>query len=276
MMASDFIVDVSEADFEYQVLAYSQEVPVVVDFWATWCAPCRVLGPLLERLANEARGGFRLAKVNVDENPSLANRYQVRSIPVVKAFRDGKIIAEFLGALPEPRVREFLRGIVPSEIDLLLEKGHSLLKMSQPKNAEAVFRQVLQTAPENPAALLGLAKSILLQGRGGEGKSLLTNFPASREFSTAQILQPLAEALAQIENNIPESDDPLDAMFYHSVRLIKRGNVEAALDGLLEVLRQNKRYRNGEVRQVILGLVELLVDETLARQYRNELASVLF
>ncbi len=117
MMASDFIVDVSEADFDFEVLAYSQQAPVVVDFWAEWCAPCRVLGPILERIAQEANGNFRLARVNVDDNPNLALRFLVRSIPAVKAFKGGKMVAEFVGAQPEPKVREFLRALIPSQDD---------------------------------------------------------------------------------------------------------------------------------------------------------------
>jgi len=135
MMASDFIVDVSESDFEYQVLAYSQQVPVVVDFWAEWCAPCKMLGPLLEKFAKEGQGSFRLARVNVDENPNLALRYAVHSIPAVKAFRDSKMVAEFAGVQPEPRLREFLRSIAPSPSDLELEKGLSLLNLQQASEA---------------------------------------------------------------------------------------------------------------------------------------------
>ena len=104
MMTSDFIVNVSEADFEYEVLAFSQQVPVVVDFWAEWCGPCRTLGPMLESMAQEAQGSFRLAKVNVDENPNLALRYGIHSIPAVKAFRHGTMVAEFAGVQPEPRL----------------------------------------------------------------------------------------------------------------------------------------------------------------------------
>jgi putative thioredoxin len=278
MMASDFIIDVSEADFEYQVLAYSQNTPVVVDFWAEWCTPCRTLGPMLERLANEARGSFRLAKVNVDENPNLALRYSVRSIPAVKAFRDGGPVSEFTGLQPEPRLREFLRAIAPSQNDLNLEKGLSLLEMREAEKAESILRQVLEEQPANPAALLGLAKSLLLQGYGAEPDHLLASVPASREFSSAEALRPLAQALTAFnEDPNPEDDQPLDAAFHNALRLLRRGNLEAALDGLLDILREDKRYRNGKARQIFLAILELLdTNSAENRQYRSELASVLF
>ena len=282
MMASDFIVDVSEADFDFEVLAYSQQAPVVVDFWAEWCAPCRVLGPVLERVAQEANGGFRLARVNVDDNPNLALRFLVRSIPAVKAFKGGKMVAEFVGAQPEPKVREFLRALVPSQDDLTLEKAFSLLQMQQPKSAEKAFREGLEQTPDSTVARLGLVKSLLFQGRATECQGLLRNFPASREYSSSESVRPLADALVRLENgNLKagdmENENPLDAAYRNSMRLFQRGNIPATLDGLLDILRQDKRYREGEVRRVILGILELLGENhSLTRQYRNELASVLF
>ena len=282
MMASDFIVDVSEADFDYEVLAYSQQAPVVVDFWAEWCVPCRVLGPILERTAQEANGSFRLARVNVDDNPNLALRFLVRSIPAVKAFKGGKMVAEFFGSQPEPKVREFLRALVPSQDDLTLEKAFSLLQMQQPKSAEKAFREVLEKTPDNTVAQLGLVKSLLIQGRAIECQGLLRNFPASREYSSAETIRPLTDALVRLEyGNLTASDmeneNNLDAAYRNSMRLFQRGNIPATLDGLLDILRQEKRYREGEVRRVILGIFELLGEShPLIRQYRNELASVLF
>lgn len=278
MTPSDFIIDVNESDFEYQVLAYSQQVPVVVDFWAEWCAPCRVLGPLLGRLAEEAQGNFRLAKVNVDHNQNLAVRYAVRSIPAVKAFRNGQMISEFVGVQPEPRLREFIRSIAPSDSDLLLEKGNSLLSINQSMQAEETFRKALKITPDTPSGLLGLAKSLLQQGKGIESLQILAGFPPSREYSSAQILLPLAQALDNFEKSTSEfDDDPLDAAFRNAMRLVKRGNIEAAMDGLLDILRENKRYRDGKARLVLLGLLETLGNESeVAQQYRKELASVLF
>jgi putative thioredoxin len=282
MMASDFIVDVSEADFDFEVLAYSLQAPVLVDFWAEWCVPCRVLGPVLERIAQESNGDFRLARVNVDDNPNLATRYQVRSIPAVKAFKGGKMVAEFVGAQPEPKVRDFLRVLVPTQGDLTLEKGFSLLQMQQPKSAEKAFREVLEQTPENTFARLGLAESLLYQGRATESQELLHNFPASREYSIAESVRPLAAALVRLEDESwtgweNENENPLEPAFRNSLHLFQRGNIPAALDGLLDILRQDKRFRDGEIRRVILGILELLGESNpLTRQYRKELASVLF
>jgi putative thioredoxin len=278
MAASDFIIDVSEADFEYEVLAYSQNVPVVVDFWAEWCVPCRTLGPLLERLAQEAEGDFRLAKVDVDQNSNLALRYGVHSIPAVKAFRNGEIVGEFIGLQPEPRLREFLRQIAPTESDLILEKGASLLASGDVPQAEDAFRQVLDLTPDSAPAWLGLAKSLLLQGRGTEANAILADFPASREYKVAELLRPLSQAWEAMEDSeYIQSDDPLDAAFHNALRLAKRGNIEAAMDGLLDILREDKHYRDDEARQVIVSLLELLGnDSAIARQYRRELSTVLF
>ena len=277
MMPSDFIVEVNEADFEHQVLAYSHQIPVVVDFWAEWCAPCRVLGPILESLANEAGGSFRLAKINVDHNPKLASRYDVRSIPVVKTIKDGVVVAEFVGAQPEDRIREYLREVVPSPGDLLLEKAWSIFQMGQTTNAEEAFRQVLDQSPGSSSALLGLAKILLIQGNGQEAHQILVHFPVSRELASAEQLRPLADALARYDEDMIFPDDPLEAAFQNSLRLVRLGNIEAALDGLLDVLRQDKHYRGEETRLVLLGLLELLEkNELMTRQYRNELASILF
>ena len=276
-MASENIITVTEADFEFEVIAYSKQIPVVVDFWAEWCAPCKTLGPILELLAQEANGAFRLAKVDVDANPNLAMRFSVRSIPNVKAFQDGQMVAEFIGLQPEPRVREFIRKLAPSEHDLVLEKALGLLQKGELKVAEAVFRKFLVKAPENPAGLLGLSRSLLMQRKIKEAHLILSNFPASKEYHTVEALNPLVKALLRMQNAPSFSDDPLEAAYLNALRLVSLGNFEAAMDGMLDVLRQDKHYRNGEVRKIMVAMFEMLGDENLlTRQYRSELASVLF
>ncbi len=276
-MASEFIKSVSESDFEYEVIAYSNQAPVVVDFWAEWCRPCKALTPVLEKYATEAHGAFRLAKVNVDENPNLALRFSVRSIPNVKAFRDGQVVSEFLGLQPEPRIKDFIRNLAPSQLDLLLEKGQSLLEGMDWKEASNTFQQYLAKSPNNPAGKLGLLKASLMQGKYSEARQILEEFPASAEYARLEILRPIFSALWGEKLSQATNDDPLEAAYHNVLRLISRGNLPGAMDGIIDILRQDKHYKNDEARKVLLSLFEILGDNhPLTQQYRRELAMVLF
>jgi putative thioredoxin len=278
MNASNYIIDVTEADFPYEVLAYSERVPVIVDFWAEWCIPCRTLSPVLEKLAEEAKGAFRLAKLNVDQNQNLARQYRVTSIPSVKAFKSGQEVNEFSGLQPEPKIRQFLRSLAPSDTDLALEKGQSLLTLESWSGAEKAFRQVLEQSPVDAEAMLGLAKSLLAQGRVDEAVTQMASIPPSKAYTAAQMLQPLAKAMHRLQKQEQAwSEDAHEAAYQRALRLAMRGNLPAAMDGVLDVLREDKRFRSGEARLVMLGLLEIMGDANpLTRQYRQELASVLF
>ena len=276
-MSSGYIIDVNEADFEFEVINFSKSTPVVVDFWATWCVPCKTLSPILERLAAEANGAFRLARVDVDANPNLAMRYGVRSIPSVKGFQNGQVVAEFTGLQPEPRIREFLRSIAPSASDLQVEKGNSLLTQQKWVEAERCFKKSIDLAPGNPAGLLGLAKAQLVQGRREEAEKILKPFPTSREYGAAMVLLPLVDALKQYQAGNLDQENGLQAAYRNCLRLVPRGHLLAALDGLLDILRQDKQFMGGQARQVFLALLEILGSEDpTSRQYRAELASILF
>lgn len=276
-MVSDFIVHVDESDFEYEVLQYSTRAPVVVDFWAEWCVPCRVLGPMLEMLAREGEGRFRLAKVNVDENVKLAKHFKVRNIPAVKAFVDGRVVAEFAGVLGEEGLHDFIRHLTPAPEDLLYAKGQNLMLLDEIEEAEDAFREFLSVNADHPGALLGLVRALLFQGKGSEAAVLLHRFPASSAYTTAQLLRPVAMAYQVVEPDAIQSDNPLEAAFRNGIRLAKNGNILMAMDGFLDILRRDKHFHNDQAKDIFVGWLALIGEEhPEARQYRQDLSMVLF
>jgi len=275
MIDNSYVIEVSEATFDQKVMQQSYETPVVVDFWAPWCGPCRMLGPTLERLALEGDGQWILAKLNVDDNPSLAMRYGVQGIPAVKAFRNGQVVDEFVGAQPEPQVRAFVQRITPSEADSLLSEGEGLLRDREWEAAEALFRRL----SDETSGRLGLIQALLGQGEGCEAKTLLEQVEDPAALSDVEALTPLADYLCEMEGPAAEAADvpPIEAQYRQAARILRRGNFAGALDGLLEVLREEKGYRDGQAKAVVLGIFALLGDEDpLTQQYRPQLAMVLF
>jgi Thioredoxin domain-containing protein len=277
-MMAENIISVTEADFEYEVIAYSQNTPVIVDFWADWCRPCKQLSPLLNKLAFEANGSFRLARVDVDANPNLALRCKVRTLPTVVAFSEGNLVGDFAGLQPEDRVRDFIEQVLPpSPANLFVEKGDSLLAEQKLDGAEKSYAQALEVDKQSAGALLGLMKINLLRGNSAEAYRLLREFPACREYNQAEALLPLIRAMDDLKaNSLPQEND-LDATFASSIRLAVRGNLYAALDGLLDILRQEKHFRRDRARMVTLALLELVDPQgTQTLQYRKELTTILF
>jgi len=271
------ILEVMEADFDQEVVRYSMETPVVVDFWAPWCAPCRMLGPMLERLATEAGGTFRLAKVNIDENPGLAARFGVQSIPMLKAFREGKIAAEMVGAQPEVVVRKFLGGLAPGPAEQALAEARGLLTARRWADSEQAARRALEREPGNATAALYLVKALLRQGKGSPALELLDTFSFGNDTAAADRMRPLAALLAEQGSSADAPADEMEAGYLWTARLMARGNYPAALDGLLGLLRQDKHFRNDDARKVFLAALELLgEDDPLTKEYRDELASILF
>jgi len=278
MMTSQFVIDVNEVNFEYEVIAFSKNKPVLVDFWAEWCHPCKTLSPILEKIVNEANGSLRLAKVNIDQNPNLAMQFNVRNIPTVKAFIEGQVATEFVGAQPEARLRELINNLKPpSPVDLDLSKAQNLLLSQDWQKAEPILRKVLDEKIDSPAALLGLAKALLAQDQPEEAMKALESIPSAREVNQAELLKPLARILIDFHlEKLPDEND-LDAIFFNSIRLSSQAKYPIALDGLLDILRQDKQYRGKTAQQVVLSILEIMGEEDPdTRVYRAELASVLF
>ena len=271
----DPIIDVTETTFLTDVIERSKQLPVIVDFWAPWCGPCRMLSPTLERLAKEANGAFTLAKINTDENHRLAAQYGVQGIPAVKMFRDGKVVGEFVGALPEPRVRDFIKKYAPNQSDLILTAAQELAREHRWAEAETAYRHALVTDPDNAQVALELSKALLHLGKGTQAGSLLEAIPSDvREAEAAQKLLPLASWMcAAISDEAQETD----RIYAAAAQLACQGKYAEAMDNLIGVLRRNRSYRDGEAKQVMLGLFELLgTDDPIVRDYQRQLANVLF
>jgi len=282
---NDWTIEAGEDNFEADVLERSHEVPVLVDFWAPWCGPCRVLGPVLEKLADEYSGKFVLAKINVDESPSLAGAFGVQGIPAVKLIKDGEIAGEFTGALPEPAVREMLSRYLPSEYDERADEAADLEEQGKPAEAQAIYQSILDAEPTHAKSLLGLGRVLMNAGdRDGALETLERISPAAEERKIAdrliarlQLQGDRSADEATLRQKLAAQPDSLEARFELAQALAANEKFEEALSEFLDIVKSDREFRDDGARKAMVQIFDVLPpDDPLIDKYRSELATVLF
>ena len=285
---SDFSFDVNTADFEEKVLAASHKVPVLVDFWAEWCAPCRSLKPVLEKLAADYGGRFLLAKVNSDENQALSARYGVRNIPSVKAFRDGQLVSEFTGALPEAQVRAFLDKLIPSDAEPLRLAAQQARQDKEYETARALLQDAAELDPKHEGVTLDQAELELDVGNIAAAKDILARFEYHAEDKTR--LQGLIARLNlvaaggntsidDLESQLAAQPDDLALRLQLADALALAQQYHPALEHLLTIIRRDRKWNDEAARRRMLDLFQLMSAnnrfDDVVREFRIQLARTL-
>lgn len=284
MTETQWVKQVDGSSFARDVLEMSKQTPVLVDFWATWCGPCRTLGPVLEKLANEMQGRFILAKIDSDSNQDLARQYGVRGIPAVMLFVDGAKVGDFTGALPESQVRRFLDKSLPSAVDKQVQQAKVLEARQDLEGAVRLYQAALMDNPAHVAGLLGLTRVLLAAGRMEEAQaSFSTLKPHEQESVEARVLAAKlcfsahAGDTAVWEARVADNPNDLAARLGLGEALIAQEHYEAGLEQFLEVVRRDRKFNEEAGRKAVIRVFDLLGPRhPLVATFRPRLSALLF
>ncbi|MHA6324742.1 thioredoxin [Roseivivax sp. CAU 1753] len=291
---ADIIKDVAEQDFMKDVIEASQEVPVIVDFWAPWCGPCKTLGPQLEAAVRSQKGAVKMAKVNVDEAQAIAGQLQIQSIPTVYAFHKGQPVDGFQGAVPESQIKQFVEQLAklgggdPSGgLDDAVAAAEEMLDSGQPEDAAQIFQAILGEEPAHAAAYGGLVRATLAMGDVDQAEAVLNGAPADisdkpeLEAARAQIaLARQAEKagpITELEQKVAAEPADLQARFDLAQALHAGGRTEEAVAQLLEVFRRDREWQDAAAKQQLFTIFEALKpNDPIVLNGRRKLSSMIF
>jgi putative thioredoxin len=293
----DVVKDVSTATFRADVLDASMQVPVIVDFWAPWCGPCKQLGPIIEKAVKDARGAVRLVKINVDENQELAAQMRIQSIPAVYAFFQGRPVDGFVGAQPESAIKQFIARLAkvagggdpgPSPIDEALEHAEAALKEGDHEAASAIFAQILEHEPGNVKALGGMVRCCIAVGELDQAKRFLAQVPSAQasdpavagaraQLELAEAGQKAAGQSQELRARVDANPKDFDARLALAQALFAGGDREGGVDQLLEIIRVNRAWNEEAARKELVKFFEAMgPTDPLTLSARRRLSSLLF
>ncbi len=291
--AAAAVKDVTTASFMAEVVDASFDTPVIVDFWAPWCGPCKTLGPILERVVRGANGAVRMVKLNIDDNPEIAQQMRIQSIPAVYAFKDGRPVDGFVGAVPESQIKQFVQRLGggkggPSPVEEALAMAKEAVQNGDQASAGALYAQILQHEPEHPEAIGGLAKALIARGEHGQAQQALDGAPKEiathADIAAARAALDLAEQAqktmgdsGKLRARLEKDADDHDARLELATALFGSGDREGAIDELLALFKRDREWNEQAARKQLVKFFEAMgPTDPLTVSSRRRLSALMF